>query len=279
MRHPAFQTIPRQILYLSLCILTGLALMLCLSGLVQVSLGTLLLDGLMQAVLGGLLAYLLWFVVFYADLSGGQPLQRIVNHSAMLVLLLLIWAGGGYLLELLFFPASALALSNALPMKVVFGLLVFLNVIRLYQDWKREKELLEEDLLELPSPQTASAISAISPVSNAPRTFLDTISVKTGQKIHLIQVSDILFLQAEGDYVMIHTPDGKFLKEQTMKYFEENLPAERFIRIHRSTIVHADCISKIELYEKQNYRITLKSGQQLKASAGGYKQLKSALKL
>lgn len=268
MRHPAFQSFPRQILYLSLCILTGLALTLCLSGLVQVSLGTLLLDGLMQAVLGGLLAYLLWFVVFYADLSGGQPLQRIVNHSAMLVLLLLIWAGGGYLLELLFFPASALALSNALPMKVVFGLLVFLNVIRLYQDWKREKELLEEE--ELPSLQV---------VSNAPRTFLDTISVKTGQKIHLIQVSDILFLQAEGDYVMIHTPDGKFLKEQTMKYFEENLPAERFIRIHRSTIVHADCISKIELYEKQNYRITLKTGQQLKASVGGYKQLKGALKL
>lgn len=271
MRHPAFQTIPRQILYLSLCILTGLALTLCLSGLVQVSLGTLLLDGLMQAVLGGLLAYLLWFVVFYADLSGGQPLQRIVNHSAMLVLLLLIWAGGGYLLELLFFPASALALSNALPMKVVFGLLVFLNVIRLYQDWKREKELLEEE--ELPLPLT------VSTVSNAPRTFLDTISVKTGQKIHLIQVSDILFLQAEGDYVMIHTPEGKFLKEQTMKYFEENLPAERFIRIHRSTIVHADCISKIELYEKQNYRITLKTGQQLKASVGGYKQLKGALKL
>jgi len=274
MRHPAFQTFPRQILYLSLCILTGLALTLCLSGLVQVALGTLLLDGLMQAVLGGLLAYLLWFVVFYADLSGGQPLQRIVNHSAMLVLLLLIWAGGGYLLELLFFPASALALSNALPMKVVFGLLVFLNVIRLYQDWKREKELQEEDELPL-----SAAVSSISSVSNVPSTYLETISVKTGQKIHLIQVSDILFLQAEGDYVMIHTPEGKFLKEQTMKYFEENLPAERFIRIHRSSIVHADCISKIELYEKQNYRITLKTGQQLRASVGGYKQLKTALKL
>jgi len=94
-----------------------------------------------------------------------------------------------------------------------------------------------------------------------------------------VQVSDILYLQAEGDYVMIHTAEGKYLKEQTMKYFEENLPAERFVRIHRSCIVHADCISKIELYEKQNYRITLKSGQQLKASSTGYKQLKAALKL
>lgn len=270
MRHPAFQTFPRQIVYLSLCILTGLALTLCLTGLVQVPTGVLLLDGLMQGVLAGVLAYLLWFVVFFAERSGGQPLQRLLNHTAMLVLLLLLWAGGGYLLELLLFPSSALALSQALPLKVVFGLLLFLNVIKLYQDWKRTKEMLEE---EIPLEEVSTVVPA------APSSLLETISVKTGQKIHLIQVSDILYLQAEGDYVLIHTAEGKYLKEQTMKYFEENLPAERFVRIHRSCIVHADCISKIELYEKQNYRITLKTGQLLKASAGGYKQLKAALRL
>ncbi len=273
MRHPAFQNFPRQILYLTFCILTGLALTLCQLGLVQVSAGVLLLDGLMLCVLAGLLAYLLWYVVFFADLPGGQPMQRMMNHSALMVLLLLIWVGGGYLLELLFFPASAGALSKTLPLKTVFGLLLFIGIIRQYQDWKREKELQEDEILELPT------VTSSSPVTMPPSKHLETISVKTGQKIHLVQVSDILFLQAEGDYVMIHTPDGKFLKEQTMKYFEENLPVERYIRIHRSCIVHADCISKIELYEKQNYRITLKTGQKLRASATGYKLLKAALKL
>lgn len=268
MRHPAFQNFPRQILYLSLCILTGLALFLCQLGLVQVSASILLLDGLIMGILAGLLAYLLWFVVFFADLSGGQPMQRVVNHSALLVLLLAVWVGGGYLLELLFLPSSAEVLSKTVPLKAVFGLLVLLSVVRLYQDWKREKDTLEDESVEV----TASP-------SAVPYKFLETISVKTGQKIHLVQVSDILYLQAEGDYVLIFTSEGKYLKEQTMKYFEENLPAERFIRIHRSCIVHADCISKIELYEKQNYRITLKKGQQLKASATGYKLLKAALKL
>jgi len=194
-------------------------------------------------------------------------MQRIVNHSALMVLLLAVWVGGGYLLELLLFPASAGVLSKTLPLKAVFGLLLFLSVIRLYKDWKREKDLMEDEIMDLPV------------VLKTPQKFLETISVKTGQKIHLVQVSDILYLQAEGDYVMIHSAEGKYLKEQTMKYFEENLPAERFVRIHRSCIVHADCISKIELYEKQNYRITLKTGQQLRASATGYKQLKAALKL
>jgi len=273
MRHPAFQNFPRQILYLTLCILTGLALTLCQFGLVPVPAGVLLLDGLILGVLAGLLAYLLWFVVFFAELSGGRSTQRIVNHSAMLVLLMAVWVGGGYLLELLFLPASASALSKAMPLKTVFGLLLFISIVRLYQDWKREKEFQEDEISELP------AIVSSSPVSMPPNKYLETISVKTGQKIHLVQVSDILFLQADGDYVMIHTPDGKFLKEQTMKFFEENLPAEHFIRIHRSCIVHADCISKIELYEKQNYRITLKTGQKLKASATGFKHLKAALKL
>jgi len=267
MRHPAFNNLLRQILYLSLCILTGLALTLCQFGLVPLPASVLLLDGLMLGILAGLLAYLLWFVVFFAELSDGQPVQRIVNHAALMVLLLAVWVGGGYLLELLLFPASAGVLSKTLPLKAVFGLLIFISVIRLYQDWKREKELLEDELTDLPV------------VLNTPQKYLETISVKTGQKIHLVQVSDILFLQAEGDYVMIHTAEGKYLKEQTMKYFEENLPAERFVRIHRSCIVHAECISKIELYEKQNYRITLKTGQQLRASATGYKQLKAALKL
>ena len=245
-----------------------MALTLCLSGLVQVSLGILLLDGLMQGLLGGVLAYLLWFVVLFAQRSGGQALERFFNQSAMLVLLLLFWTGGGYLLELLLFPTSAPALSHALPLKGIFGLLLFLNIIKLYQDWKRTKEQQEDETPDLPSVTPSAVINV-----------LETISVKTGQKIHLVQVSDLLFLQAEGDYVLLHTADGKYLKEQTMKYFEENLPAERFVRIHRSCIVHTDFISKIELYEKQNYRITLKTGQQLKASATGYKLLKAALQL
>lgn len=268
MRHPAFDSFPRQILYLLLCILTGLALTLCQFGLVPVPAVVLLLDGLMLGILAGLLAYLLWFVVFFAELSGGLPMQRLVNHSALILLLLAVWVGGGYLLELLVFPSSAGILSKTLPLKAVLGLLLFLSVVRLYQDWKREKDQMDDESTDLP----------VKPLV-VPSKLLETISVKTGQKIHLIQVSDILFLQAEGDYVLIHTPEGKFLKEQTMKYFEENLPAERYVRIHRSCIVHTDCISKIELYEKQNYRITLKTGQQLKASATGYKLLKAALKL
>jgi len=63
-----------------------------------------------------------------------------------------------------------------------------------------------------------------------------------------------------------------------MKYFEENLPQPQFIRIHRSTIVNLEEVAKIELYEKESYRVHLKNGTILNASPNGYKLLKDRVR-
>lgn len=105
------------------------------------------------------------------------------------------------------------------------------------------------------------------------------VAVKSGHKINVIPVTDIHYLGAEGDYVMIYTHDGRFLKEKTMKYFETHLDPSQFIRIHRSNIVNATQIARIELYDKESYMVFLKSGVKLKASSTGYKLLKQTLNL
>ena len=64
-----------------------------------------------------------------------------------------------------------------------------------------------------------------------------------------------------------------------MKYFEQHLDPDTFIRIHRSYIININEISRIELFEKENYIVKLKNGDQVKASSSGYKALKDALKL
>lgn len=109
--------------------------------------------------------------------------------------------------------------------------------------------------------------------------IIDRIAIKLGSKIHVIAVPDILYLQAEGDYVMIYTPDGNYLKEQTMKYFEQHLPQQKFVRVHRSCIVNVEIISRVELYEKQNYLLHLQNGTKIKASTNGYRLLKKTLSL
>jgi two-component system LytT family response regulator len=62
-----------------------------------------------------------------------------------------------------------------------------------------------------------------------------------------------------------------------MKYYEENLPYNDFVRIHRSYIVSVRDINRIEPYGKDNHVAVLKSGEKLPVSRTGYKLLKDGL--
>jgi len=77
---------------------------------------------------------------------------------------------------------------------------------------------------------------------------------------------------------MIHSQQGKFLKQKTMKQFEDNLNPAEFIRIHRSYIAPINEIKKIELYEKEGYKVILSDGTVLPVSKSGYEKLKEIIK-
>ncbi|MFA3782740.1 LytR/AlgR family response regulator transcription factor [Melioribacteraceae bacterium 4301-Me] len=107
--------------------------------------------------------------------------------------------------------------------------------------------------------------------------YLERIVVKTNNKILLIPIDEINYLEAQDDYVMIHTTNGKFLKQKTMKYFEENLNPKEFLRIHRSFIVRLKNIKQIELYEKDSHIVILNDSTKLPVSKSGYQKLKEIL--
>src|SRR5512138_103526 len=109
--------------------------------------------------------------------------------------------------------------------------------------------------------------------------ILQRIAVKVRHNVHVVAVQDILYIEADGDYVSIITPTGKYLKEKTMRYFETHLDPSRFVRIHRSFIVNVEQIARVELYDKEQYAVKLKNGVSLKASSSGYKTLKEKLKM
>lgn len=85
----------------------------------------------------------------------------------------------------------------------------------------------------------------------SPIEWIDRITVKDGSRIHLVKTDELIYIQACGDYVMLITPTGEYLKEQTMKYFETHLSPDTFVRVHRSTIVNVTQISRVELLEKK----------------------------
>ena len=106
---------------------------------------------------------------------------------------------------------------------------------------------------------------------------LHRVVIKKTGKIHVISTDDINFLEAQDDYVMVYTDEGKFLKQQTMKYFEQHLDNQQFVRVHRSYIANIACIERIEPYEKSNFILILKDGNKVPVSRGGMQVLKESL--
>jgi two-component system LytT family response regulator len=105
----------------------------------------------------------------------------------------------------------------------------------------------------------------------------DRIFVKTGNHIDVIPIEDIIYIQAQDDYVELHTPSGKFLKKETMNTMEKQLPSEIFSRVHRSSIINLSQIHKLEKYGKESYLVILKNGEKVMVSKSRVKQLKDQL--
>ncbi|HZL76399.1 MAG TPA: LytTR family transcriptional regulator DNA-binding domain-containing protein [Bacteroidales bacterium] len=106
---------------------------------------------------------------------------------------------------------------------------------------------------------------------------LNRIVVRKGNAINLIPIDQVRYIAAEDDYVMVYHSAGKALKQQTMKFYEDNLPGTDFVRVHRSYIVRIQDINRIEPYGKDNHVAILKSGEKLPVSRAGYKHLKEEL--
>ncbi len=106
---------------------------------------------------------------------------------------------------------------------------------------------------------------------------LERVVVKDRNKINIIPVEKIRYIESLDDYVLIYTNEARYMKQKTMKFFEANLNQKNFIRIHRSYIVQVDNIAEIQQYEKESYIVILKDGTKLKVSKSGYKKLKEVL--
>ena len=107
--------------------------------------------------------------------------------------------------------------------------------------------------------------------------FLQRVAVKSGAQIFVIPVQKLTWLEAQDDYVMLHTREDSFLKQKTMKYFETHLDPKEFVRIHRSHIVRISEIQRIEQTGKESYAVVLAGGQTLPVSKRGHARLKAVL--
>lgn len=111
-------------------------------------------------------------------------------------------------------------------------------------------------------PRVASPVAPAVPVAEESRRP-ETLLVSKGADQCLIRTEDIQYLSAAGNYIDICARDQRYLLRATMAQIEELLPPERFVRIHRSHIVHLDQIERIRVQRSGSGTVHLRCGAQL----------------
>jgi two-component system, LytTR family, response regulator len=137
---------------------------------------------------------------------------------------------------------------------------------------ERVSEAIDRARARLGKATEAVPVAALRAESRA-QTPLERILVRDGTRVHVIDLDDLDFVQAQDDYVCFHAGGREFLKEQPLAEVEGLLDAARFVRIHRSFILNVDRIARVEPLTRDSRIVILKDGRRLPISRSGYQRL------
>ena len=74
--------------------------------------------------------------------------------------------------------------------------------------------------------------------------YPDVLAIKDGSEVTRVNVSDIQWIDAAGDYMCVHALDGMHIMRKTMKELEQELNPQLFVRVHRSAIANIRYVKK-----------------------------------
>jgi two-component system LytT family response regulator len=108
-------------------------------------------------------------------------------------------------------------------------------------------------------------LALLEEIKHKPK-HLERIVIKSNGRIFFLKSEESDWIEAEGNYVRIHTGKESYLIRETITSLESQLNPKKFLRIHRSTIVNIDRIKELQPWFHGDYRILLKDGTQLTMS-------------
>jgi len=121
----------------------------------------------------------------------------------------------------------------------------------------RSQQLSELLNTNLPSSQSNKETSP---------TDSNRLVIRSGGHVYLLKPEDIYWVEADGDYVSVHTPEKTHLVRETMKNMQQRLSPQGFQRVHRSSIVNLDYVQELVALDSGDYKIILRDNTQIKLS-------------
>ena len=87
-----------------------------------------------------------------------------------------------------------------------------------------------------------------------------TIAVELGGVTRFLQIADVLYAEAQGDYARLHTATGSHLVRAPLASLEERWAAAGFVRVHRSYLVATNCITELRVEPGGGHSVRLGTG-------------------
>ncbi len=170
---------------------------------------------------GGLLAY-----AGERVLGSAFGLRHRVLARVALALAIPLMTMGNEILLLAGANPLGLWLYDRLPLHLTFGALLFAGYLGI-----RARQKAKD------AASAGAAITRAEP-GGAPASEEPIVEVMTGTGRTYVALADIECLEADRNYINVHTPQRSYLLRQTLASLEKSLRPEHFLRIHRSTIVN-----------------------------------------
>ena len=95
---------------------------------------------------------------------------------------------------------------------------------------------------------------------------VERLLVKGDGRVFFLKTEDIAWVEAEGNYVLLHTGGAKYLFREAISNLEAQLDPKKFRRISRSAIVNIDFVQEFQPLFRGDYSVVLRTGEKLKLS-------------
>ena len=95
---------------------------------------------------------------------------------------------------------------------------------------------------------------------------VERLLVKGDGRVFFLKADEIRWVEAEGNYVLLHTGAGKYLFREAISNLEAQLDPKKFRRISRSAIVNIDFVQEFQPLFRGDYSVVLRTGEKLKLS-------------
>lgn len=132
----------------------------------------------------------------------------------------------------------------------------------------RAKERVRQGRVEALSGRLRDLLDGTEGTEDARGRYLTRLMVREGERMVVVPVRDIDWIEADGDVLRIHAGRAQYALRETLKNLEQRLDPSRLIRIHRSTIVSVDRVRELQPYFRGEYVVILHDGTRLRLSRG-----------